>query len=96
MVSCCQFFQVLVVRLRIILKSVEVYKQVVQERVSKEISEGRVAGPFSSPPLENFRVSPLGIVPKKIPHCFQVIHHFSFPNGQPLNDKMYASSCSVS
>ena len=29
------------------------------------MAKGRTAGPFSSPPFENFQVSPIGLVPKK-------------------------------
>ena len=30
------------------------------------MAKGRTAGPFSSPPFENFQVSPIGLVPKSI------------------------------
>ena len=44
-----------------------------------EISLGRVAGPFANPPLPNFQVSPLGLVPKKHSAKFRTIFHLSFP-----------------
>ena len=34
-------------------------------KLMKEVSLGRVAGPFRSPPFENYIQSPLGLVPKK-------------------------------
>lgn len=42
-------------------------EQVVRENIAKEVSKGRVLGPFETPLLPNLRVSPLGVVPKKAP-----------------------------
>lgn len=50
------------------LKSVDVYPHIVMDKLSKEFSEGRIASLFHSPPFLNFRISPLGVVPKKEPH----------------------------
>ena len=44
-----------------------------------EVSLGRVAGPFSTPPFPNFQVSPIGLVPKKYSDKFRTIFHLSFP-----------------
>ena len=43
------------------------------------------AGPFDKPPLPNFQVSPLGLVPKKVPGEFRVIHDLSYPKGDSIN-----------
>lgn len=51
------------------------------KKCKKEVIAERVAGPFSFPPFENFRISPLGIIPKKKPQSFRLIHHLSFPAG---------------
>ena len=37
----------------------------------------RLAGPFQSPPLSPFWISPLGLVPKKVQGKFRFIHHLS-------------------
>lgn len=50
------------------------------------MSEGRVAGPFLFPPFVDLQVSPLGLIPKKEPNSFCLIHHLSFPAGSFLND----------
>lgn len=42
------------------LVSVHRFPTIVSGKIAKEISEGRVAGPFLFPPFANFRVSPLG------------------------------------
>ena len=52
---------------------------IVSTNLEKEISLGRVAGPFDSPPFSNFQVSPIGIVPKKNSNKLQLIFHLSFP-----------------
>lgn len=46
---------------------------------TKEVQEGRVEGPFKSPSFSDFRISPLGLGPKKGSSSFRMIHHFSFP-----------------
>lgn len=68
----------------------------VAEKVAKEVALGRVVGPFSEPPLPDFRVSPLGVVPKKEPNKFRLIHHLSFPKGSSVNDGIDPDCCSVS
>ena len=42
--------------------------------------------PFDVPPFDPFRVSPLGIIPKKSPGEFRLIHHLSYPAGSSVND----------
>ena len=58
----------------------------VDAKLQRELGAGRLAGPFTSPPFKNFRVSPLGLVPKKQPGEFRMIHHLSFPKGTSVND----------
>ncbi|XP_067026129.1 uncharacterized protein [Acropora muricata] len=48
---------------------------VVDGKISKELIAGRLAGPFRTRPFYPFRISPLGVVPKKIPGEFRLIHH---------------------
>ena len=52
---------------------------IVKANLDKEVSLGRVAGPFSAPPFPNFQVSPIGLVPKKYSDKFRTIFHLSFP-----------------
>ena len=51
----------------------------VTENLSREVALGRVAGPFPSPPLPNFQVSPIGLAPKKHTDKFRTIFHLSYP-----------------
>ena len=62
------------------------HADVVNTKLSKEISLGRIAGPFPSPPFANFQSSPLGMVPKKEPNAFRIIHNLSYPEGNSINN----------
>lgn len=67
----------------------------VWDKINNELSEKRIAGPFRNPLFLNFRISPLGILPKKETNKFRVIHHLSFPEGKSLNDQIPVDICSV-
>lgn len=41
--------------------------------------------PFDCPPFETLRISPLGIIPKKTPGKFRMIHHSSYPKRASIN-----------
>lgn len=55
----------------------------------------RIAGPFKAPPFPIFCVSPLGVVPKKTPGEFCLIHHLSFPPGASINDDILSEHAPV-
>ena len=57
----------------------------VSKIISKNVKLGRVAGPYSSPPLTNFRCSPLGAIPKKSGGV-RIINDLSFPSTKSIND----------
>jgi hypothetical protein len=60
--------------------------EIVSAKLSKELAAGRLAGLFDCPPFPKFRVSPLGVVPKKALGEYRLIHHLSFPRGDSVND----------
>ena len=60
----------------------------------KEISLGRLAGPFDQRPLPNLRLSPVGLVPKK-DGTYRLIHHLSHPEGSSVNDFIPNKFCTV-
>ena len=68
---------------------------VVFAKLNKEIKAGRIAGPFSNCPLERLRCSPIGLVPKKAPGTFRLIHHLSFPQGKGVNAFIDKDKCKV-
>ena len=64
--------------------------------LDKEKSLGRVAGPFQSPPLSNMVFSPLGLVPKKEPGDFRLIHDLSYPKANSVNSHIAPEFSAVS
>ncbi len=62
------------------LKSVKGHEDLVREKIKKELDLGRIAGPFKNPPMSTFRVSPIGLVPKKGINEYRLIHHVSYPD----------------
>ncbi|KAM4038547.1 uncharacterized protein ACNLHF_016903 [Anomaloglossus baeobatrachus] len=71
------------------------HSAVVAEKLGKEVALGRMAGPFQALPFPDLVVSPLGVVPKKEPGKFRLIHHLSYPRGRSVNDGIPAELCSV-
>jgi hypothetical protein len=67
----------------------------VAELIQREVSLGRIAGPFQKPPFTNLTISPLGLVPKKEPDTFRLIHDLSFPRGNAVNDHILPEDSTV-
>ena len=70
------------------LESARVHPEVVARKLDQEVKAKRVAGPFQSSPFSNLVVSPVGVVPKKEPGKFRMIHHLSYPKGESVNDQI--------
>ena len=77
------------------LKSVKGKELIVEQKIKKELDEGRIGGPFVARPFVNLRVSPIGLVPKKAPNEYRMIHHLSYPEGSSVNDFIDPKLCSV-
>ena len=77
------------------LKSFSSNFQVGMQKVNQEIQAGRFAGPFSHPPFPDLHCSPLGLVPKKEPHEFRLIHHLSAPHGRSINQGIAKEDATV-
>ncbi|KAK3089099.1 hypothetical protein FSP39_000774 [Pinctada imbricata] len=69
--------------------------KVLNEIINSEISKGRAEGPFEFPPFPHLQCSPLGLVPKKEPGIFRLIHHLSYPEGASVNDGIPQQFCTV-
>jgi hypothetical protein len=78
------------------LISAKLQEDCVHQKLQKEISCGRIAGPFPFPPFQNLQCSPIGLVPKKEANEFRLIHHLSYPHGFSINDHIPDDLCSVS
>ena len=77
------------------LRSAVEQPEVLSAKLGKEWTAGRIVGPFSSPPFNLFISSPLGVVPKKTPGEFRIIHHLSYPAGTSVNDFIPSETASV-
>ena len=65
-------------------------------KVMKEVSLGRYAGPFEQPPFEYFVQSPIGLVPKDKGQKTRLIFHLSYPrDGDSVNSGIPKEYCSV-
>ena len=67
------------------LTSALLHPDTVSAALSKEVSNGRTAGPFQTPPIPNLQCSPLGVVPKK-DGTWRTIMDLSFPHGSSMID----------
>lgn len=68
------------------LQSIREHPNILTNKLNAEISQNRIAGPFTTLPFPNLQISPLGLVPKKEGGEFRLIHHLSFPLGESIND----------
>ena len=69
--------------------------RIAEMKISKEISLGRIAGPFPQPPFPTFRASPISVIPKKSSSEYRLIHNLSYPPHQSVNDYIDKEDCSV-
>lgn len=63
--------------------------------IEKEITLGRMSGPFSQPPFPNIRCNPVGVLPKK-DGGYRLISNLSAPIGNSVNEHIDPILCSVS
>ena len=69
------------------LLSARVFPKIIEQKISKELAANRIRGPYNTAPkLSNFRICPLGVVPKKAPGEYRMIHHLSYPENGSIND----------
>ena len=57
-----------------------------EKKLAKEISQGRIAGPFHELPFVNMHISPIGVVPKNEVGQYRLIHNLSYPTDKYIND----------
>ena len=69
------------------LKSADEFAEVIDRKIAKELALGRILGAYDvQPTCQRYRISPLGVVLKKFPGEFRMIHHLSYPEGSSVND----------
>ena len=71
-------------------------QKVIDTYLAKEVSLGRVAGPFASPPMPQLQISSFGVIPKKgQPGKWRLIVDLSSPTGQSVNDGINSEEWSL-
>lgn len=78
------------------LRSAVLCPQMVRDKAEKSWHLGQIEGPFDNASLERESVSPVGIVPKKAPGKFRLLHYLSHPEGESVNDYTDSLLTSVS
>ena len=68
---------------------------ILDSALAQECKEGRILGPFDTPPLPSFRCSGLGLVPKH-DGGWRTIYHLSAPHGDSINDYINPETYSLS
>ena len=78
------------------LRSAFELPEVIDKKLKKELNLGRIIGPFETIPIDdNFIISPLGVIPKKVPGEYRMIQHLSYPYGSSINDYIPSEFASV-
>ena len=68
------------------LASAKAKPDIVNEKIKKELEEKWCVGPFDLKPFRMMQLSPLGLVEKKTPGTYRIIHHLFSPEGSSIND----------
>ena len=67
-----------------------------KKKLLKELELDRIMGPYETVPAgDKYRISPLGVIPKKTIGEFRMIQHLSFPYGASINDSIPQEFSSV-
>ena len=67
------------------LRSANLHPDILEQNLLTEVLKGHTAGPFPFPPFKHFRISPLGLVPKKHSSQWRTIFHLSYPKTSPTS-----------
>ena len=72
--------------LLMISKSLYTQLNIVSTKLAKGCDAERIVDPFTTPPFIHFPTSLLGVVPKKDPSEFRLIHRLSYHEASSIND----------
>ena len=68
----------------------------VDEKLRHELELGRIAGPFHTPPFQNFKCFPLALREKSTPGQFRLLHNLSYPyDDRSVNFNISSENSSV-
>ena len=78
------------------MESAYLHREVVDNYLQMEVSERRVAGPFTHSLVSNGQISRFGVIPKHHkPNSWRLIIDLSHPHGRSINDGIPPSLCSI-
>ena len=78
------------------MRSASAHPEVVDNYISKEVSEGRVIGPFLAGLVPAAHTSRFGVIPKSgLPNKWRLIIDLSHPKGRSVNDGIPKYLCSM-
>ena len=79
------------------MRSALEHQDVVSTYIARERALGRVLGPFTRPPFQDFCISSFGVIPKRNqPGKWRLIMDLSSPDGRSINDGIEPDLCSLS
>ena len=78
------------------MKSATENAGVVEEYLLRELTAGRVVGPFARGSIPAIQISPFGVIPKSEPEKWRLIVDLSSPEGGSVNDGIGRELCSLS
>ena len=67
----------------------------VDKFLEKELKAGRIAGPYSEKPFDDFHVSPINLREKSVPDTYRFIQNHSFPEGNSVNSGIPKENATV-
>lgn len=76
------------------LLSANLYQEETMAKLMKEVSLGRMLGPFHDLPISTLRISPIGLVPKS-DGSWRLITHLSYPTDLSVNSFIDEKLCKV-
>lgn len=79
------------------LKSALENEELLSESIKNLVTNGHLAGPYSTPPLPDLHCSPVGVISRNHkPGKLWVINHLSWPKGSLVNDGIPDEEASIS
>ena len=76
-------------------KSAISHPDIVNDYITSELNASSIEGPHRNIPFPTFQVSPLGVVPKKTPGEFRIIHGLSVPESLSINEGILKKAAHV-
>lgn len=67
----------------------------IKEYLEKNVAMNRIAGPYDTPPYDEFMCNPMAAVPKTTEGEMRILTNMSYPEGESVNDGIDREFCTV-